>query len=288
MLSRTEYALLDSHCHLDIAIAAGHDFEQMLQTAHQAGVEQILQIATNYRSSCWNRDLAARTLYAERESAIEIYWTAGLHPEAVAEENDLQTIFAIARNHRDAPTFWGLGETGLDYFHTTDTIAHQKKSLTAHLEIARELGLPIVLHTRDDRSYHPDRTASVQDAFDICKRYPEVKGVLHCFTYTAKEALPFVRELGWFVSYSGVLTFKSARPVQAGACALPLENLLVETDAPYLAPVPWRGLPNQPAYVRSTAEFLVNLRVEACQEDPDQVWSQLTQNQERFLRLKAS
>ena len=278
--------IVDTHCHLDLIEERGLDLEEVARQAQEAGIESLLQIATDLESSRWNRRLSERWPQIGTDNSPKMYWSVGLHPEAASKMAELDSILEMAREHKDDPHFWGLGETGLDYFHSTEYKKEQLSSLEQHLELAQDLGLPVVLHTRDARSYDPEKTASITDAFAICRRYPEVRGVLHCYTYTEKEALPYVRELGWYVSYSGVLTFKNARLVQEGASKLPLSCLLVETDAPFLAPVPHRGETNQPAYTRHTHDFLVGLRAQTNGEDPQEIRQALHENSMRFLALK--
>ena len=160
----------------------------------------------------------------------------------------------------------------------------QRESFEEHVKLAKELNLPLILHLRDDKNYNPQKSQAIKEAFNLVKKYG-VRGVLHCYTYTEKEALPFV-DLGWFVSYSGLITFKNAKEVQNGAINLPLECLLVETDAPFLAPVPFRGKINVPAYLNHTLEFLTNLRVAHCGEKKDFVKETIYNNSIRFINLK--
>ncbi len=275
--------MFDTHCHLDLLEREGIAPELALRNAAAAGVHSVLQISVDLRAAQWNAALAARA--PEIAGAAKLYWTAGLHPESAPQIAELDAIFAIARQHRDDDRFVALGETGLDYFHTRDFEMQQRESLERHFALAQELGLPIVLHLRDDRNYNPQRIDTARDALAILKNFPGVRGVLHCYTYTEVEAMPFV-ELGWFVSYSGVLTFRNAAAVQQGAARLPLEVLLVETDAPFLAPAPHRGQINQPAYVTHTLEYLVQLRVRERGEAAEQVRQQIVANCARFLRLK--
>ncbi len=283
LTAESDMAVIDTHCHLDLTAREGVSAEDALQNAEAAGVRAVVQISTALESARYNRNLArARRTGA---SGLRYYWTAGLHPESAPQIAELDDIFAIARECRDEPEFLGLGETGLDYFHTTEHVREQKASFERHLALALELKLPVVVHLRDDRVYNPDRIATAVDALEIVRRFPGVRGVLHCYTYTEREAAPFV-ELGWFVSYSGVLTFKNAPHVQQGAVALPLDCLMVETDAPFLAPNPKRGQTNQPAFVTYTLEFLAKLRAEKNGEDPEAVKAAVLRNSERFIRLK--
>jgi TatD DNase family protein len=276
-------AVIDTHCHMDLVLEAGISAEAALNEAAEAGVEAWIQIATGLSSARFNRDCADR--FNRPGAPTRVYWTAGLHPEAAGDLSELDELLRLVRDSRDRMDFVGIGETGLDYFHTKEFIANQKESLDRHFALARELDLPVVLHLRDDRVYDPANIQTVHDALEILDAHPGVRGVLHCYTYTEAEAQAFV-DRGWFVSYSGILTFKNATTIQQGAIRLPLDRLMVETDAPFLAPLPHRGKTNQPAYVRHTLDFLADLRHKHCGEDPQTVKEQVLANSRRFIALK--
>ncbi len=281
--------VIDTHCHLDLIEERGLKIEDVLKSAYENGVSSLVQIATDLKSSCLNKNLSQKIKKDNGNNLQknpDIYWTAGLHPCNVKEIASLDDIFSLIKENYKETNLIGIGETGLDYFHEEDvfTLNQQKESFAKHLQLAKELGLAIILHARDDRSYNPEKTKAIHDAFDMIKEIG-VRGVLHCYTYTEKEAFAFV-DLGWFVSYSGVITFPNAKPVQAGAVKLPLECLLVETDAPYLAPLPHRGKINQPSYVQHTLNFLAELRAKECNEDVSMVKETILANSRRFLNLK--
>ena len=300
--------IVDTHCHLDLIEKEGISLAEILKSIQEKGVSSILQIATGLESSLYNCNLKNKTSQIkeaiqeaiqeatketiQKAKDVEIYWTVGLHPEAVKNEKsfeELEEILQLALKHKNEKYFWGLGETGLDYFHQPDSeLAElQKLSLIKHLELAEKLSLPIVLHTRDARVYDPNKTQAIQDALEIVSRYKNVKGVLHCFTYTHKEAQGFI-DLGWFVSYSGIITFKNAETIREGLKHIPLNNLLVETDSPFLAPAPYRGQINQPSYVVETRKFLIDFRASLGLESPAQIEKALSQNSSRFLNLSSS
>ena len=144
-----------------------------------------------------------------------------------------------------------IGETGLDYYHTQDTIAVQKQSFIDHIHIALEVDKPLIVHTRNARE---DTIALLREHGD-----GKVRGVLHCFTEDLAMAEAAI-ELGFYISFSGIVTFKSAKELQEVAKIIPLERMLIETDSPWLAPVPYRGKTNQPAYVVEVAEFIAEIR----------------------------
>lgn len=276
-------SVIDTHCHLDLMEEKGISQEEAVRNAAQAGVCSVIQIAVDLESSERNKQLSETINHLRSETYI--HWTAGLHPCNVSKESALLgRLFDLIRENRANTAFIGIGETGLDYFHEDTAHNDQKESFQSHVKLAAELELPLILHLRDDRVYTPGKVQATHDALEIVKN-EKVKGVLHCYTYTEKEALPFV-ELGWFISYSGVLTFSNAGMIQDGATRLPLDCLLVETDAPYLAPVPYRGQVNQPSYVVHTLEFLANLRAERCGETPETVKKAIYENSKRFLNLK--
>ena len=276
--------VIDTHCHLNIVEEFGIDRRTALKNAGAAGVEAVLQIATGPDSSKDNVEFARNYAADKAPEEPDLYWTAGLHPEAAKHIDRVQEIFDLIRAHRDDPAFVGVGETGLDYYHTTDYVKEQHESLDRHFEIAAELKLPVVIHLRDDRTY-TGASQTARDALEILDRHPGVRGVLHSFTYTHEEAAPFI-ERGWFVSYSGIVTFKNAKLVQDGAARVPLDRLMVETDAPFLAPVPNRGKTNEPAYVVHTLDFMTKLRAERNGEDPDEVRAAVYANSKRFLNSK--
>jgi TatD DNase family protein len=179
----------------------------------------------------------------------DVWSTQGVHPDSVDKERDLDWLEAAVRRDRVV----GVGETGLDYFRLTsaDTSPRerQRRAFAAQLELGIATSLPVVVHSR----------AAEADTLDLLRAHPGARGVLHCFTESwtlAHGAL----DLGWYVSVSGIVTFRNADNVRDVAKRIPADRLLVETDCPWLAPVPHRGHKNEPAYVVDTAEFLATLR----------------------------
>ena len=261
----------------------GVDMESALRDAHESGLTHAVQIATDLATAREGRDLCTR--WNKGTNLPQMFWTAGLHPEAAEQIESLPDLISLIETHYKEDHFLGIGECGLDYFHGKDLVIEQKSVLRTFFELAESLCLPVILHLRDGRVYEPGQTNSVTDAIQILNDCPGVRGVLHCFTYTYEEAAPFL-ERGWFVSYSGILTFKTATAIQSGARRIPLDQLLVETDAPFLAPVPHRGQVNQPGYVRHTLEFLAGLRQRECGESPEEVKKAIYANSLRFLNWK--
>jgi TatD DNase family protein len=234
--------LVDSHCHLDFPDFAA-ERDDVVSRARNAGVGTMLSISTKLSTFDGVRQVA--------ESYPEVYCTVGVHPhEADREEgaDDASRLAALTAH----PRVVGLGETGLDYYYAHSSRANQRAAFAAHISAARENGLPIVVHTRDAEA----------DTMEILRGHAGkggLAGLLHCFTGTRRLA-DFALEIGFYVSFSGIITFKNADDLRETAKSVPLDRLLVETDAPYLAPIPMRGKRNEPAFVAHTAAFLAELR----------------------------
>ena len=242
--------LADSHCHLNYK-GLVEEQQAVLERARARGVTAMLNIAT--RESEWDDVLAT----AEREP--DVWATVGIHPHEADQHPHVDTAKLVARAAH--PRIVGIGETGLDYYYDHSDRARQQTSFRAHIAAAREAGVPLVVHTRDAE----DDTAAIlreemgKGAF---------KGVIHCFTGTGAFA-DIALDLGFYISISGIVTFKSARELQETAARLPIERLLIETDAPFLAPVPHRGKTGEPAFVADTAAFLAQLRGESIEQLQD-------------------
>ena len=204
----------------------------------------MLNIAT--RESEWDDVLAT----AEREP--DVWATVGIHPHEADQHPDVGTTRLIERSAH--PRVVGIGESGLDYYYDHSDRDRQKASFRSHIAAARETGLPIVVHTRDAE----DDTASILREEMGKGAYP---ALIHCFTASGAFA-DMALDLGFYISISGIVTFKNAKDLQETAARLPIERLLIETDAPFLAPVPHRGKTGEPAFVADTAEFLAKLRGE--------------------------
>jgi len=238
--------LIDSHCHLNYAGLAECQ-DEVLANARARGVAGFLNIST--RQSEWGDVLGA----AERND--DVWATVGVHPHEADAHPDLgATALVEAASH---PRVIGIGECGLDYHYDNSERPAQRDRFEAHIEAARQSGLPLVVHTRDAE----DDTAEI---LGRAVKEGGVKGVLHCFTGTAdlaRKALDF----GFYISLSGIVTFKSARDLQETARMLPADRILVETDSPFLAPVPHRGQTCEPAFVADTAAFVAELRQETAE-----------------------
>jgi TatD DNase family protein len=234
--------LIDSHCHLDRLDLTPFDGElaNALAFARERGVERFLCVAIDMENIPAVLELAQRY--------PQVYASVGVHPnERGREEPSVEQLLRLAAHDKVI----AIGETGLDYFRSEGDLRWQHQRFRTHIAAARACGKPLIIHCREARG-------------DLLRMLAEegadaVGGVMHCFVEdlaTAERAM----ELGFYISFSGIVTFNSARELQAVARAVPADRLLVETDAPYLAPVPYRGKSNQPAYVREVAEYIAGLR----------------------------
>lgn len=228
-------ALVDSHCHLDMLSEDDAIVADILSRAKAAGVIHCINISVNLAD--FPRVLAIAEKFPHVSASF------GLHPNDADEPADEATIIKLGSH----PKVVGIGETGLDYYRSTGDLSWQREQFRLHIRAAKHLNKPLIIHTREAQA----------DTIAILKEEgaADVGGVMHCFTENwemAKQAL----DLGFYISISGIVTFKNAQQVQDMAKRVPLDRLLIETDAPYLAPMPHRGKTNEPAYVRHTAEFL--------------------------------
>jgi TatD DNase family protein len=233
--------LIDSHCHLDMFEADERD--DLLARAKAAGVGEVVTIGTRLGQSRQVIELAAKR--------DQVWCTVGVHPNNAGEEPvpEPEAIAALARH----PKVVGIGESGLDYFYKRAPRDKQQASFRQHIRAARLTGLPLVIHARaaDD-----DIAAILQDEWDTGGPY---QLLLHCFSSGPALAEAGLR-LGGYISFSGILTFPKSQDLRDIALDVPADRLLVETDAPYLAPVPHRGKRNEPAYVADTARHLAEVR----------------------------
>jgi TatD DNase family protein len=251
--------LIDSHCHLNYEGLVERQ-DQVLENARERGVHGFLNIST--RQSEWNDVISV----AERNG--DVWATVGVHPHEADGHPDLGAAALVdAASHSSVIA---IGECGLDYYYDKSGRAAQRERFQAHIEAARETGLPLVVHTRDAE-------ADTAEILEAAVREGGVCGVLHCFTGSAELARKGL-DLGFYVSLSGIVTFKNAADLQAIAKWLPSDRMLVETDAPFLAPVPHRGQKCEPAFVADTAAFVAELRG----EEPDELGEATTAN---FFKL---
>ncbi|MBT0726608.1 YchF/TatD family DNA exonuclease [Rosenbergiella australiborealis] len=256
--------LVDSHCHVD-----GLDYEkehqnlaEVIEKAAARDVRFMLAVSTTL-----SQFPALQRLTADFD---QIALSCGVHPLNLDDNWDVERLHQLASD----PKVVALGETGLDYFYhkTPELWAIQQQAFREHLQVACKLNKPVIVHTRDAREDTVRLLA--EEHVDRCG------GVLHCFTEdreTAKQLL----DLGMYISFSGILTFKNAEQIREAARFVPLDRILVETDSPYLAPVPYRGKANQPAYTRDVAEYLAVVKGVTV----DQVAEQTTENFAKLFNI---
>jgi len=247
--------LVDSHCHLDFPDFAA-ELDAVVKRARQAGVGTMLTIGTKLRAFDGVRAIAERY--------DDVWCSVGIHPHEAAEE-PIDEASALVERARH-PRVIGIGEAGLDYFYEHSPKDDQRRNFRAHIAASRETGLPLIVHARD------------ADA-DLCQILAEEQargafpGLIHCFSSTEKLARTAL-DLGMLISISGIVTFKKADELRAIVADVPLDRLLVETDAPYLAPMPYRGKRNEPAHVVHTAAAVAALK----NVEPERLAAQTTEN----------
>ncbi|MBS0623810.1 MAG: TatD family hydrolase [Verrucomicrobia bacterium] len=230
--------LVDSHAHL------AHEgylesLDVLLARAQTAGVSRIINISTSLEE--------LEQALSKFKACSWIDHACAITPQDVAQLGELQ-FEAIAAYARKGALI-AIGETGLDYYYTQETKFLQKDFLKRYLALARQCHLPVIIHCRD----------AFKDFFSVLDEVEPVRGVLHCFTGTLEDAQELINR-DWMLSVSGIVTFKKSEVLQQVAKWVPLDHLLIETDAPYLAPQPFRGKPNEPSYLVHTAKFIAQLR----------------------------
>ena len=238
--------LVDSHCHLDFPELQG-DLAGVVERMAASGVSHALTISTTLETFPAVLQVA--------HSLANVWCSAGVHPDERRDDHE-PDVAELVRMAQDAKVV-AIGETGLDYYRVEGDTGWQRERFRTHIRAAREVAKPLVVHTR----------AAAEDTLAILReeRAHEVGGVMHCFTETW-EVAQAAMDLGFRISFSGIVTFKNAQALRDVAVRVPLERMLVETDSPYLAPVPHRGKTNEPAYVRHVAEEVARLRAIAVEE----------------------
>jgi TatD DNase family protein len=234
--------LVDSHCHLDRIDLAPYDgdLDAALAAAAERGISRLLCISVDRPSVDVVCDIAQRH--------ANVYASVGIHPLDIAEQQEsVDSLCALASR----PRVIAIGETGLDYYYSRDNAQAQQQSFRTHLLASKQSRKPVIVHSRDARE---DTLALIREVGD-----PEVGGILHCFTESwemAEQAL----DLNYYISFSGIITFKNAAELREVVARVPLDRLLVETDSPYLAPVPFRGKSNEPKYTREVAQCVADIK----------------------------
>lgn len=238
------------------------DLDAALQQARDAGVSKFMGISVDLDDHIVLAEIAARH--------SDVGYSVGVHPcedPAVMQRASVEKLIELAQ----AEKVWALGETGLDYFHSTDFIAEQKACFARHIHASQQVKKPVVVHTRSAK----------HETVDIIRAEKSTHGILHCFTEdweTAKAVL----DCGYYISFSGIVSFKNAQDLRDVAKQVPLDRLLIETDSPYLAPMPYRGKPNEPKYVPYVAKALSDVYDKTLEE----IAFITTQNFENLLQQK--
>ena len=256
--------LIDSHAHLDDP-RFNDDRDGVLQRAWDAGVRTILTIGNGSGPA----QMGCGIPIAEAHDWI--YTSVGVHPHDAAKVEEQH--YALMEELSQKPKVVAIGETGLDYYYDNSPRDIQRDVFRKHLALAKKIDLPVIIHTRDADA----------DTEEILKQAAPLRGVIHCFTSGEKLA-DFVLSIGFTISFSGIVTFPNAKPLAAIARRVPPDRILVETDCPYLAPVPHRGKRNEPGFVADTARFIAQLRGLS----PDEFAAQTSANFNRLFALKTS
>ena len=250
---------VDSHCHLNMLAQEEGGLDAVIAQAKENQVDHIVCIAID-KASC-------HEVIAIAEHYPDVTATVGIHPNVDSQESfTVEELVALAQHDKVI----AIGETGLDYFRSEGDLEWQRDRFRTHIDAAKQLKKPLIIHTREARE---DTMAILEQ-----ENAEQAGGIIHCFTEnweTAQRAL----DIGFYISLSGIVTFKNATELQDVAKKLPLDRILIETDAPYLAPMPHRGKTNKPAYVKHVAEFLAELR----QDTIENIAEQTTANFHRLF-----
>ena len=231
--------LVDSHCHLNYP-EFKNDLDAVIKRADEQGVKTLLTINTKLSE--------AREIQQITDRYPNVFCTVGAHPHDAVEhtyDGVYEDLVKLAKH----PKVVGIGETGLDYYYENSPRTEQINSFKTHIKASIALELPLVIHTRD----------ADEDTLETIKEFPGAKGVFHCFS-GSKELAKSALDLGFYISFSGILTFKKAEDLREVARFVPMDRILVETDSPFLTPIPHRGERNEPAYTRITAMKLAEVK----------------------------
>ncbi|MCC6275088.1 MAG: TatD family hydrolase [Leptospiraceae bacterium] len=261
--------LIDTHCHLDIIEQEGLSINDSLEKSTVAGVSKIVQIGIDYKSSIE----AERIAKEFSKPSLEIFYTIGCHPADSIHFSEKTKISQLVQAKKEDSKMVGIGEIGLDFYHAKDSTDEQISVFSNFLDLAWDLKLPVIIHSRD----------SAESTFHVLSKYKgRVSGVIHCFTYDYEYAKKFC-DLGFYISFSGIVAFKNATDIHDAARKLPLKSILIETDAPFLAPPPFRGKRNDSSNLTYILEKIYSLR----NESNTMVEETIYQNSLNFISRKA-
>lgn len=249
---------IDTHAHFDLCIKDDSKTEDsFINNLKENNVNYAVQISTDTSSFQWSFDFSSRY----RNNGI--FFTIGIHPSSIANEdslNEMSNFMNQILNSPDKSLLFGIGETGLDFYRMRQPKELQIKSFYYQLEMAQRFGLPVIVHSRDARD----------ETLKILREFAPVTGIMHCFSGDSKDAGKFL-DLGFHISFAGNVTYKNATDLQDAASFVPLDRLLVETDAPFLSPVPLRGKKNMPGNIVHTYRFISELRKQGIEIIEDRV-----------------
>ena len=252
--------LFDTHAHMnDEAFDA--DREEMILGLKEKGIEYVMNVGCSLHSS--------GDCIAMAETYPFVYASVGTHPDAADEVNE--AVIEAYRKMAQHPKVLAIGEIGLDYYYETVPREKQQKAFRMQMELARELKMPVIIHERDAHD----------DAMRIVKEFKDVTGVFHCYSGSAEMARQLVN-MGWYIGFTGVLTFKNARKAVETAQRIPLDRIVLETDCPFMAPEPFRGKRNDPGYLYRMAERLAEIRGIT----PEEAQAATLENAKRLYRMK--
>jgi TatD DNase family protein len=241
--------IVDSHCHLDLLEKQNMSISEVILSAKQNNVKILQTICTKITEI--EKILSYSKLYDF------VYASVGIHPCNVDDQPKISADEIIKICQKE-PKIIGIGETGLDYYHESSLVKNQKNSFVEHIKAAQETKIPLIIHSRN-------ADLDMMEILSSEQRNKNFPALLHCFS-SSKELARKALDLGIYISISGIVTFKNAKELQDVVDFVPLESLLLETDSPYLAPTPFRGKTNQPAYTRNVAEFIAKLKGVAFEE----------------------
>lgn len=263
------FSMIDTHCHLDIIQEQGQEIPVSLEKSRISGVDHLVQIGIDLPSS----KEAVRISKEYSTPALKIHYSIGCHPTETHEFPNADQILDLATSQLQDPNFSAIGEIGMDLYHSVDSRMAQNEILRRFLDFSKNHSLPVVIHSRD----------AFDDTYEALKEFKGNSfGVIHCFTYDYESAKKFV-DLGYYISFSGILTFKSAVEIQEAAKKIPLDSILIETDAPFLAPMPHRGKRNDSSNLSYILEKMFSLRSEPNVKVSESIY----QNSLKFINRKA-
>ncbi len=252
--------LIDSHAHFDMILGeTGGSEKDLIRSMKEHGLGYAVQVSIDPESLRWSRE------FALRNAGGGFYFTAGVHPSSAAgndELSGLESAVGEIMNSGEKENFFGIGECGLDYYRMRRPKEEQLRSFEFQIDLARKHGVPVIVHSRD----------ALDDTVAVLKKKSPLRGIIHCFPGDGDDAARFL-DLGMYISFAGNVTYNNAAAIRDAAARVPLDRILLETDAPFLTPVPLRGKKNTPHYIVHTYRFLASLRKESVEKIEDAVAS---------------